>query len=147
MLVLHAAPLRQLRLPVQHSTLHASAASANGGGSSNGDGGSQHRAAQQQQQRATKPHCIPNLRGEEFQHPLDAQSTALLRMLPGLEMVARGVLSPAAEQILTLENIGSSVLVGPQQLPSLHMLLQEAADILGVQMPELYVRQNPIPNA
>ena len=44
-------------------------------------------------------------------------------------------------QVLALENIGSSVLVGPDQLPSLHALLTEAAAVLEMEPPELYVRQ------
>lgn len=46
-----------------------------------------------------------------------------------------------------LENIGTSVLAGPDQLPSLHKLLTEAAGMLGMEAPDLYVRQNPVPNA
>ena len=35
----------------------------------------------------------------------------------------------------------------PQQLPQLHDLLLQACAILDVEMPQLYVRQHPIPNA
>lgn len=47
----------------------------------------------------------------------------------------------AALQVLLLENIGTSVRVGPTQLPTLHHLLTEAARILGMEAPDLYVRQ------
>ncbi len=43
--------------------------------------------------------------------------------------------------MLLLENIGTSVKVGPNQLPTLHHLLTEAAAILGMEAPDLYVRQ------
>jgi len=43
--------------------------------------------------------------------------------------------------VLLLENIGTSVKVGPNQLPTLHHLLTEAAAILGMEAPDLYVRQ------
>lgn len=46
-----------------------------------------------------------------------------------------------------MENISSSVLVGPDQLSSVHALLIEASSILGMTPPELYVRQSPQPNA
>ncbi|PSC71911.1 protease-like protein isoform X1 [Micractinium conductrix] len=87
------------------------------------------------------------LSASQFMHPLDKQNTALLRALPGLELLARNFMGPVAEQVLMLENIGTSVLAGPDQLPSLHKLLTEAAGMLGMEAPDLYVRQNPVPNA
>lgn len=64
-----------------------------------------------------------------------------------MEFLARSVMSPATEQILYLENISSSIKVGEDQLPSLHESLVQAAGVLGMEVPELYVRQNPVPNA
>lgn len=43
--------------------------------------------------------------------------------------------------MLLLENIGTSVLVGPDQLSSVHDLLVSAAGILQMEPPDLYVRQ------
>lgn len=81
------------------------------------------------------------LSAAQFQHPLDQQNTALLRVLPGLELVARNLMGPVAEQVLLLENIGTSIKAGPDQLPSLHRLLTEAAAMLQMEAPDLYVRQ------
>lgn len=87
---------------------------------------------------------LPELRGDEIRHPLDRQNTALLRSIPGLSFIAESVMSPAAEKVLLLENISSSVLVGPDQLPSLYELMKEAAAILGMgdgasqPLPDLY---------
>lgn len=58
--------------------------------------------------------------------------------LPAAATVLQG---PVAEQVLLLENIATAVLAGPDQLPSLHRLLMEAAAILEMEAPELYVRQ------
>ncbi|KAJ9515635.1 hypothetical protein QJQ45_021758 [Haematococcus lacustris] len=88
-----------------------------------------------------------NIQSDDFRHPLDQQNTSLMRNIPGLELVAKGFLGPAAEQVLLLENIANSVKIGPQQLPSVHQLLVEAAHTLQMDLPELYVRQNPVPNA
>ncbi|KAK9832384.1 hypothetical protein WJX74_008472 [Apatococcus lobatus] len=87
------------------------------------------------------------LEGDDFRHPLDQQNTRLLRVVPGLDMITRGLLGPVAEQVLLLENIATSVLVGHDQLPSLHKILKEAAGILQMDVPDLYVRQSPVPNA
>ena len=135
-----------------------------------------------------------------YRHPLDQQNTRLLKVLPGLETMAKNVLGmylfmghaqsldthmlhheglhtlvldscyfgsiklpsnacpmpglltylnvtiianagPVAEQVLLLENIGTSVLVGPEQLPSLHRLLITAASTLQMAPPDLYIKQ------
>lgn len=87
------------------------------------------------------------LAGDDFRHPLDQQNTTMLRGLPGLEMIAKNLMGPVAEQVLLLENIGTSVRIGPQQLSSIHDLLLEACEMLQMDPPELYIRQNPVPNA
>ena len=76
----------------------------------------------------------PPLSADDLRHPLDKQNTALLRALPGLELLARNLLGPAAEQVLLLENIATAVRVGHDQLPSLHASLLDAA--LALQMGE-----------
>jgi len=56
-------------------------------------------------------------------------------------------MGPIAEQVLLLENIATSVKIGNEQLPSVYRLLLEAAQMLQIEPPELYVRQHPVPNA
>lgn len=90
---------------------------------------------------------LVGLRADAFRHPLDRESTAALKQLPGLDLMVRGFLGPVAEQFLYLENIASSVRVSDRQLPHLHGLLLEAAAVLDLEPPELYVRQHPMPNA
>ncbi|KAK3247581.1 plastoglobule-localized metallopeptidase [Cymbomonas tetramitiformis] len=91
--------------------------------------------------------AMPRLRGEDFRHPLDQQNTSLLQSLPGLNLIAKQTLGPLSEQVLYLENISTSVLVGPEQLNRLHLLMLEAAEILDLDPPDLYIRQDPRPNA
>ncbi|CAM9584896.1 unnamed protein product, partial [Phaeothamnion confervicola] len=81
-----------------------------------------------------------------FQHPFDLEATTALQRLPGLEIIVRSLL-PVVEQAVYLDNIASGVLVGPDQMSSLHRLLLEACAMLDMEAPELYVRQNPQPNA
>ncbi len=87
------------------------------------------------------------LRADEFRHPLDFEATNSLKQLPGLDLMVRQLLGALGEQFFYLENIASSVLVSEQQLPELHQSLLEACQILDLEAPQLYVRQNPIPNA
>ncbi|WP_354634735.1 M48 family metallopeptidase [Planktothricoides raciborskii] len=87
------------------------------------------------------------LRADAFRHPLDFEATNSLKQLPGLDLIVRQLLGSLGEQFFYLENIASSVLVNEQQLPELHQALLEACQILDLEPPQLYVRQNPVPNA
>ncbi|KAL2906882.1 Protease HtpX-like protein [Bienertia sinuspersici] len=88
-----------------------------------------------------------NLDADDFRHPLDRQNTLILRAIPGLDEIGKLILGSIAEQVMFLENIGTSLLVSTNQLPELHQLMLEAAEILNVESPDLYVRQSPVPNA
>ncbi|GAB4847971.1 Plastoglobule-localized metallopeptidase 48, chloroplastic [Ancistrocladus abbreviatus] len=88
-----------------------------------------------------------DLDADDFRHPLDRQNTLLLRAIPGVNEVGKALLGSVAEQVMLLENIGTSVLVSKKQLPDLHQLMNEAAETLNVEPPDLYVRQSPVPNA
>jgi Zn-dependent protease with chaperone function len=90
---------------------------------------------------------LVGLKADQFRHPLDLNATRSLKQLPGLDTLVRLVVSPLAEQFFHLDNIASSILVGEQQLPDLHRLLLEACQVLDLDPPQLYVRQNPVPNA
>lgn len=87
-----------------------------------------------------------NLEGNMFAHPLDKQTTARLSNLPFLESITRRILG-FAEAIAQLENLSSSVLVGPRQMSSIYQSLSAACKILDMEEPEVYIKQNPVPNA
>ncbi|KAF3435235.1 hypothetical protein FNV43_RR22322 [Rhamnella rubrinervis] len=88
-----------------------------------------------------------DLDADDFRHPLDKQNTLILRAIPGLNELGRALLGSVSEQVMLLENIGTSVLVSENQLSELHQLMIEAAEILNIEPPDLYVRQSPVPNA
>ncbi|XP_040936746.1 protease HtpX homolog isoform X3 [Gossypium hirsutum] len=94
------------------------------------------------------PLVFRDLDADDFRHPLDKQNTLLLRAIPGLNEIGRAILAgTVTEQIMLLENIGTSILVSKDQLPELHKMMIEAAGILNIEPPDLYVRQSPVPNA
>ncbi|XP_073159309.1 plastoglobule-localized metallopeptidase 48, chloroplastic isoform X2 [Henckelia pumila] len=97
--------------------------------------------------RAASSVVIRDLDADDFRHPLDRQNTLLLRAIPGLNEIGKALLGTVAEQVMLLENIGTSVLVSENQLPELHQLMLEASGILNIEPPDLYVRQSPVPNA
>jgi Zn-dependent protease with chaperone function len=94
----------------------------------------------------TKTQLI-GLKSDRFRHPLDLAATTNLRRLPGLDLLVRNLLGGVTEEFLYLNNIAASVLVGEQQLPHIHKLLVEACQILDLEVPQLYLKQNPVPNA
>ena len=91
--------------------------------------------------------ALIGLSADRFRHPLDLQATNTLKQLPGVDIAIRSVLGSVAEQFFYLNNIASSVLVSEKQLPDLYQLLIEACEILDLEPPQLYVQQNPTPNA
>ncbi|KEH22124.1 putative peptidase M48 [Medicago truncatula] len=88
-----------------------------------------------------------DLDADDFRHPVDKENTMMLRAIPGLKQVGKALLGTVTEQVMLLENIGTSVLVSKNQLSDLHTLMAEAAEILNINAPDLYVRQSPVPNA
>ena len=89
---------------------------------------------------------FPALRADRFRHPIDVNATRTLRRFLGVEQLLRAVLI-AVEQTLFFENIATGVQVSPTQLPHIHQSLVNACEVLDMQVPELFVRQNPVPNA
>ena len=87
------------------------------------------------------------VRARDFRHPLDQQNTQLLQTIPGLSQITKSLVTPVAEQMLVLEQISTSVLVGPKQLPHVHKLVLDAAAVLDIDPPQLYIRQSSQPNA
>ena len=90
---------------------------------------------------------LMGLKADRFRHPLDLQATNTLKQFPGIDIAIRSLLGSVAEQFFYTTNIASSILVGEKQLPHLHKLLLEACQILDLEPPQLYVQQNPVPNA
>lgn len=87
------------------------------------------------------------LKADHFRHPLDLKATTQLKQIQGLDLAMRGVLGGVAEDFFYLNNIASSILIGEKQLPDLYELLLSACEILDLEPPQLYIQQNPIPNA
>ncbi len=84
---------------------------------------------------------------DDFRHPLDYQATNNLKQIPALDLTVRSLLGAIAEQFFYVNNIASSILISEKQLPEIHQLLVSACEILDVEIPQLYLQQNPIPNA
>jgi Zn-dependent protease with chaperone function len=90
---------------------------------------------------------FPDLRREDFQHPEDKAATDALSSLPGFDKVVAKVLEYGLERVLYLENTANNVRVTKAMFPSLYKYLGWGCQVLNVDEPELYVTNNPVPNA
>src|SRR5215207_8241925 len=84
---------------------------------------------------------------DQYIHPADRRALAALRAIPGIDSALKKLLAVTGESAIRVIFTASAVKVTPTQCPDLYAKLQIACSTLGVDMPELFVQQNPIVNA
>src|ERR1043165_5387048 len=82
-----------------------------------------------------------------YVHPLDSRALAALKTIPGIDTALKKLLEVTGESAIRVIFTASAVKVTPKQCPDLYAKLQVACTTLGVDMPELFVQQNPTVNA
>jgi len=83
----------------------------------------------------------------EYIHPADSKALAALRAIPGIDSALKKLLAVTGESAIRVSFMASAVKVTPTQCPDLHAKLQIACTTLGVEMPDLFIQQNPLVNA
>lgn len=97
---------------------------------------------------SSAPHKkFANLTKHEYIHPADSRALASLRTIPGVDTALKKLIQITGESAVRVSLMASAVKVTPKQFPDLHAKLQIACTTLGVDMPDFYVKQNPIVNA
>ena len=95
-----------------------------------------------------EPHKkFATLNKDKYIHPADSRALAALRAIPGIDTALKKLLEVTGESAIRVIFTASAVKVTPKQCPDLHAKLQIACSTLGVDLPELFVQQSPIPNA
>src|SRR6267142_4294932 len=84
---------------------------------------------------------------DQYIHPDDRRALAALRAIPGIDSALKKLLAITGESAIRVIFTASAVKVTPQQCADLYAKLQVACTTLGVDMPELFVQQNPVVNA
>lgn len=84
---------------------------------------------------------------DQYIHPADKRALAALRAIPGIDTALKKLLEVTGESAIRVIFTASAVKVTPKQCPDLHAKLQIACSTLGVDLPELFVQQSPVPNA
>jgi Zn-dependent protease with chaperone function len=71
-----------------------------------------------------------------------------MRKLTGFDVLLRRLASLFSDRSLRLLFLASSVRASQEQFPQLHELLLDGSAVLDLpQVPELFISQNPMPNA
>ena len=87
------------------------------------------------------------LHKDQYIHDADRRALAALKAIPGIDTALKKLLEVTGESAIRVIFTASAVKVTPKQCPDLHAKLQIACSTLGVEMPDLFVQQSPIPNA
>ena len=83
----------------------------------------------------------------QYIHPADRRALAALRAIPGIDTALKKLLELTGESAIRVIFTASAVKVTPRQCPDLYAKLEIACSTLGVELPDLFVQQSPIPNA
>ena len=97
---------------------------------------------------SNEPHKkFADLGKHEYIHPSDSKALAALKAIPGVDSALKKLLAWTGESAIRVSFMASAVKVTPKQCPDLHAKLQIACTTLGVEMPDMFVQQNPVVNA
>lgn len=97
---------------------------------------------------SNEPHKkFADLNKHDYIHPADSKALAALRAIPVINTALKSLISVTVETAIRVTFMASSVKVTPQQCPDIHAKLQIVCTTLGVEMPDLFIMQNPVMNA
>lgn len=90
---------------------------------------------------------LTGISSRAFEHPADRAALTAMRAVPGFDQVIKLASGFLRERQYRLAYLASAVRVGERQFGDLHALLGEAVSVLDTDRPELFVVNNPVPNA
>jgi Zn-dependent protease with chaperone function/DNA-directed RNA polymerase subunit RPC12/RpoP len=97
---------------------------------------------------SNEPHKkFADLSKHDYIHPADSKALAALKAIPGIDSALKKLLAVTGESAIRVMFMASAVKVTPTQCPDLHAKLQIACTTLGVDMPDMFIQQNPQVNA
>jgi len=90
---------------------------------------------------------FPRLSSNAFEHPADRAALDALRKIPLLDKVVHKFIEFGAERYMKIQLMGQAVHVGPKQCKNVYKLVREAADILDIHEPDVFIVSSPMVNA
>ncbi len=92
-------------------------------------------------------HNYPDIAPQAFTHPLDKGAISALQKVSGLDFAMRKMMQFGYEKIRRVDAMANDVKVTPKTCGYIHDMVEQAAVCLGISMPDIYINQNPFPNA
>lgn len=90
---------------------------------------------------------FPRITSAAFEHPADTQALEAVKRIPLLDKVFRKLMELGIERVFRIQLIGQAIHVTPKQCPKIYRIFKEAADILDMHEPDLFLTTNPQANA
>jgi Zn-dependent protease with chaperone function len=91
---------------------------------------------------------FPGISSRAYEHPADRSALVALRSLSGFDTVLKRLAGLFSERAIRLMYLGGSVRAGETQFRNINDMVRDGAYILDLpEVPELYVVQDPVPNA
>jgi len=91
---------------------------------------------------------LPGISSRAYEHPADRSALVAMRKLTGFDVLLRRLASLFSDRSLRLLFLASSVRASRDQFPEMYELLLDGSSILDLpDVPELFITQDPIPNA
>ncbi|AXI77536.1 M48 family metallopeptidase [Peterkaempfera bronchialis] len=91
---------------------------------------------------------FPGISTRAWEHPADRSALVALRKLSGFDEVLKKLAGLVSERSVRLMFLATAVKTSERQFPHIHEMVRDAAYILDLEkVPELYVTQDPQPNA
>ncbi|MBI4534526.1 MAG: M48 family metalloprotease, partial [Candidatus Melainabacteria bacterium] len=90
---------------------------------------------------------FPRITSSAFEHPADTAALEAVKRIPILDKVFKKFLELGMERVFRIQLMGQAIHVTPKQCHKIHGLFKEAADILDLQEPDLFLATNPYVNA
>ncbi|MBK9145915.1 MAG: M48 family metalloprotease [Cyanobacteria bacterium HKST-UBA02] len=90
---------------------------------------------------------FPRLSSSAFEHPADRAALDAVKKIPVLDKLFARMMELGAERVVRVQHLGQAVHVTPKQCPKIYKIYKEAAEILDVQEPDLFLSTHPVPNA
>jgi Zn-dependent protease with chaperone function len=91
---------------------------------------------------------FPDISSRAYEHPADRSALVALRKLPGFDVILKNLAGLFNDRSLRLLFLASSVRASEQQFPHLYQMLLDGCYVLDMPtVPELFINQDPIPNA
>lgn len=97
---------------------------------------------------SNEPHKkFTDLHKNDYVHPLDKKALKALKAIPGVDSILKKLLAWTGESAIRVSFMASAVKVTPTQCPDVYAKLEIACKTLGVEMPDMFLQQNPLVNA